>query len=732
MSAAQAQCVQFDPLGTIPVSTSRVHHLHAWDEDGPGPLGEKLVILGDFERIGEQPILRGALWDGQSFQAMPNSPSGASPRRVLTADGLLYAVGVNALCTTAVLLSRWNGTAWALAIPCPTANLRVASGTVWNQQFAVITSESTRRVGLWDGVTFQPLGQFEGIPNDISAIGGNLYLTTYTLAWPNYLKRVYRWAPAAGWVFEGSWATPSHALNLQVVGNNVHALGDGFFATRVNGAWQTRSIPPALWGSSNRPTINDIVEAPDGVYAVGAWTIWKFDGAQWSLPAQPAVRSGNYFAGAYFQNSLVIGGDFAAVNAQGQVLVDCMMNNGSGWQPLPQEVSRPMSWLNAGRMSAAGDGLYVSPCGPGNWSASIQACGTCPGFMLDNQLTTVVRRSGDGWEVPVPSEPCRMLLPETLDGAPLSVSCGPSATTCGYPRIDRLANGDWVPVAFDADRDIAVFNGNIYDVGQPSNGVGTIVRQWNGAAWDVVASSTDTVFGIFDRPSLQLHVTSGGFFISGVSETLSVARIVDGPLVPAGSNQPSGTNVVVLVVDDRLVMALSPSSEPESTAVFDLGPDGWVQRGPSLPGMLPLSMAVHQDDLYVGGQITSWGGERNLLLRWTGEHWDTLSMGPGTNVVALASQGGDLYALGNFSGWDLNGIAGVVRIVDRACCDTVDFNSDSMYPDAFDIEEFLTVFGGGACSTGHCGDLDFNNDGVRPDSADIAALLSAFSGGPCP
>ncbi|HEX2837934.1 MAG TPA: hypothetical protein VHN77_07390 [Phycisphaerales bacterium] len=605
-------------------------------------------------------------------------------------------------------------------------------GTVWNQQFAVITSESTRRVGLWDGVTFQPLGQFEGTPNDIAAVGGDLCLTTYAQAPLNFLKHVYRWAPDSGWVFEGSWATPNHALNLKVVGSNVHALGDGFFATRVNGAWQTRFIPPSLWGSSNRPTINDIAEAPDGLYAVGSQTIWKFDGAQWSLPAQPALRSGYYFAGAYFQNSLVIGGDFVAVNSQGQVLMDCMMNSGSGWQPLPQEVSSPMNWLNAGRMSAAGDGLYVSPCGPDSGSTSIRACGPCPGFMLDDQLTTIVRRSGDTWEVPAPSEPCRMLLPETLDGAPLSVSCGPSAAACDYPRIDRLANGDWVPVAFGAYRDIAVFNGNIYDVDQPPNGVGTLVRQWNGAAWDVVASSTDTVFGIFARPSLQLHVTSDGFFISDVSETQPVARIAVGPLVPAGSNQPSGTNVVVLVVDDRLVMALSPSIEPESTAVFDLGPDGWVQRGRSISGMLPLSMTVHDGDLYVGGQITSWGGERNLLLRWSSGGWDQLTMGAGTNVVALASQGGDLYALGNFSEWDLTNTWGVVRIVERDCCDTVDFNSDSMYPDTFDIEEFLTAFGGGVCSTGHCGDLDFNNDGVSPDSADIAALLSAFSGGPCP
>ncbi len=64
-------------------------------------------------------------------------------------------------------------------------------------------------------------------------------------------------------------------------------------------------------------------------------------------------------------------------------------------------------------------------------------------------------------------------------------------------------------------------------------------------------------------------------------------------------------------------------------------------------------------------------------------------------------------------------------------CDSIDFNGDSLFPDTADIDDFLTVFSGGACSTGSCGDIDFNNDGLFPDTADIDSLLSVFSGGPC-
>ncbi|MFO0832423.1 MAG: LamG domain-containing protein [Phycisphaerales bacterium] len=66
-----------------------------------------------------------------------------------------------------------------------------------------------------------------------------------------------------------------------------------------------------------------------------------------------------------------------------------------------------------------------------------------------------------------------------------------------------------------------------------------------------------------------------------------------------------------------------------------------------------------------------------------------------------------------------------------ACCDSIDFNGDGLFPDTQDIEDFLSVFAGGPCSTGTCADIDFNNDDLFPDTADIDALLSVFSGGPC-
>lgn len=68
---------------------------------------------------------------------------------------------------------------------------------------------------------------------------------------------------------------------------------------------------------------------------------------------------------------------------------------------------------------------------------------------------------------------------------------------------------------------------------------------------------------------------------------------------------------------------------------------------------------------------------------------------------------------------------------DVLICDNIDFNKDEYFPDSADIDDFLSVFSGGPCSTNNCGDIDFNNDGLFPDLSDIDSFITVFSGGPC-
>ncbi len=92
------------------------------------------------------------------------------------------------------------------------------------------------------------------------------------------------------------------------------------------------------------------------------------------------------------------------------------------------------------------------------------------------------------------------------------------------------------------------------------------------------------------------------------------------------------------------------------------------------------------------------------------------------------------YAWGENIGWinlDILEEGKYVSVAMGDACDSIDYNTDGLFPDTTDIDDFLTVFAGGTCSTGACGDIDYNNDGLFPDITDINALLSVFSGGPC-
>lgn len=76
-------------------------------------------------------------------------------------------------------------------------------------------------------------------------------------------------------------------------------------------------------------------------------------------------------------------------------------------------------------------------------------------------------------------------------------------------------------------------------------------------------------------------------------------------------------------------------------------------------------------------------------------------------------------------------ILGLAAGVASAQCDSIDFNRDGLFPDTQDVDDFRSVFAGGASSTGEHNDIDFNNDGIYPDTEDLAALLRVFAGGPC-
>ncbi|MFO0856818.1 MAG: PQQ-dependent sugar dehydrogenase [Phycisphaerales bacterium] len=70
-------------------------------------------------------------------------------------------------------------------------------------------------------------------------------------------------------------------------------------------------------------------------------------------------------------------------------------------------------------------------------------------------------------------------------------------------------------------------------------------------------------------------------------------------------------------------------------------------------------------------------------------------------------------------------------IPDHCPCNDIDFNNDTSVFDPLDIDDYLSVFGEGPCSTPVCDDIDFNNDTSLFDPIDIDTFLRVFGEGPC-
>ena len=103
------------------------------------------------------------------------------------------------------------------------------------------------------------------------------------------------------------------------------------------------------------------------------------------------------------------------------------------------------------------------------------------------------------------------------------------------------------------------------------------------------------------------------------------------------------------------------------------------------------------------------------------------------SLISWSVTGGQAYfvRVGGYGASAGSGVLNISFTSSGVVCDSIDFNGDGLFPDTADIDDFLSVFSGGPCSTGTCGDIDFNNDGLFPDTTDIDSLLSVFSGGPC-
>ncbi len=296
-----------------------------------------------------------------------------------------------------------------------------------------------------------------------------------------------------------------------------------------------------------------------------------------------------------------------------------------------------------------------------------------------------------------------------------------------------------------AGRDLDQFFAQwIYGVGAPSYAYGWQNATINGQNYLKLSlrQTQATTSGANNKFSMPIDVAvthTGGTLVAVADNTARTQHF----LIPV----PSAASAVAIDPDDWILLDAKTSEAYQAGSARLVAaapvPGATVSSGPAF-ARLWLSETV--SPVTSNFSVTGPGGAVPFTLSTSGSPTVVTltfssALAQGSYTVAMnnlptlnGSLGVDGEIVSNAlpSGDGLDGGPAVFSFTVGTACNDIDFNNDGLFPDTADIDDMLSVFSGGPCSTGPaCDPIDFNNDGLFPDTADIDSFLSVFSGGPC-
>ncbi|HYF15201.1 MAG TPA: hypothetical protein VD971_09045 [Phycisphaerales bacterium] len=254
-------------------------------------------------------------------------------------------------------------------------------------------------------------------------------------------------------------------------------------------------------------------------------------------------------------------------------------------------------------------------------------------------------------------------------------------------------------------------------------GAGGIVLP-NGAPMTLTGTTVVDAGSILSRSAGTLTQTGGSTIVNGSMQVASGffsfsggavggSGVINCNVLNAGGTLTPGASPGVLTINGTYTQAGSGVMEVE------IGGEGVgtqhdqlsLSGNSTLDGTLRIIVAP--------GYVPTLGAQHVIV-----NHTSGTRTGGFANVEVVGAEPGVAFAPFYLAG-------SVVIGVTSTTCSGIDFNQDGLFPDNQDIEDFLSVFGGGACSTGVCQDIDFNNDGLFPDNQDLQDFFDVFGGGSC-
>ncbi len=667
----------------------QVRCLTMWDPDGPGPLGQRVVVGGLFGTVGSIAVGGAAAWDPitsrwSGFGAgAPVAPQAvvAMPNGDLIVGG--WAGGSAPSDPNCV--ARWDGTAWQ---PMGTS-LPSMPGTPPGDVYALTTlSDGTLVAGgsflggvaIWTGTTWTSLGPGPGLGGPSVGWGG----TVFTVAVRALLRR------ANGNLV----ATGKFDIAHGAVANNIaewdgvawHGFGSGLSAGSIDTGRALHELPngdllvTGAFANAGGVLVNSVARW-DGV----TWSAFG-TGVQWPL-GLGLSGTGPQAITSLPNGDIVVSGDLS--DAGGVAVSGTARWNGTTWAPMGQGVrANALLTLPDGSVLAGGPFTTSSPSlgsrlarwDGTNWGsltpifdggvrcAVATSDGDCfvggdfrrIGATVCQQVAGLSGREwsalGSGVAVAMPRIPVVQSLAIDRDGSLIASGEFDFAGGVSAVRIARWDGAAWAPLGpvqstllSAPANDLLVHSSGDIIAGGPMGWAGGIVffvARWDGVAWRSMAGGMNAaVNALLEAPNGDV-IAGGEFTVAGGVPANHIAQWNGTAWSQVGPGLPARVRVLASLAGGTMLVA-ADSGVGVGSRVLAWDGSSFSQIGADFDGSVRAMIVLPNDDILVGGDFVTVGTTVcQHLARWSGGAWSAIGTGTDGPVHALALRRDGLLVVG--------------------------------------------------------------------------------------
>ncbi len=730
-----------------------------FDPDGAGPLPNLLIAGGSGLNVDGYSTQKIMGFNGQNWQPLEGT-NGSGSVSALTVFSNQLVVGGSFTSMSGVAASniaRWNGTTWS-PMSSGFSGGEVRALAVFNNElyaagaFATASGLPANRIARWNGSSWVALqggiAGGVGVVNSLLAFNGFLFVGgNFATAGSVVASNLATWNGSA-WASFGNPDNVVNALgsfsgvainsNRVFIGGSFANIG-GIAASRV-AVLRFDPINGNTWSALSNtdtfsPACTSLLIRSSGVSSFQVNATFRYSlGFPIGSGSYVSRWNGTTWAELGVSNTTCLGFYNGQILAGGSRTPACLAYDNTNWNELGRgNPGRIDAVANFGTdvVAAVDNAVQKRSSATGLWS---RVGGAANGFVdavlalpnndivaagqfanLESATNNIAQWDGTSWT---------------------ALGTGITGTgSSGVTALARMPNGDIVAGGlFTSAGGLAALN----------------IARWNGFAWSPLGSGVG-------GPIYALKVAANGdLYAGGVFNTASgaatngIARWDGTNWRPLGAGVNGQVRAIEQLADNSIVVAgfFSTAGGLPANSIARWNGTTWSALGSGITesgGGTSVGYALKvlaSGELIVAGNFELAGGvSASRIARWNGSTWSELNDGlrdadvggaGGLGLAVLADN--TLAVCGDFdlAGTSVSANFALWSLPTSGCCDSIDFNQNTVFPEEQDVIDFFNVLAGGPCSFGNtCSDIDFNNNEVFPEEQDVIDFFNVLAGGQC-